>query len=62
MKKNMGTADRLFRLAIGLLLLSLGIWQGSWVLAVAALFCFYEAAASWCVLYQILGKNTCSLK
>jgi len=61
MKKNIGLLDRGIRLAIGLILLFLAWWLSSWILLFFALFSFYEAAASWCVLYQILGKNSCPL-
>jgi hypothetical protein len=62
MKKNIGTADRLLRLFIAIVLLFLAYWKGSWVLLIAGLFVLFEAAFSWCVLYQILGKNSCPLK
>lgn len=62
MKKNIGTTDRLIRFGIGVLLLLLAWWFSSWILLAAALFTFYEAAASWCVMYQLLGKSSCELK
>lgn len=61
MKKNIGTTDRLIRLAIAILLLALAWWFGSWIMLAASLFVFYEALASWCVLYQILGKSSCPI-
>ena len=61
MKKNIGTTDRLIRLAIAVLLLALAWWIDSWILLAASLFTFYEALAGWCVLYQLLGKNSCSI-
>ena len=62
MRKNIGTTDRILRLVLAIILLALAWWWGSWILLAASLFTFYEAAASWCVLYQILGKNSCPLK
>jgi predicted anti-sigma-YlaC factor YlaD len=59
MKKNIGTADRLLRLAIAVILLLFAWWQSSWIALVFSLFTFYEALAGWCVLYQLLGKNSC---
>lgn len=59
MKKNIGTQDRLIRLALAFLLLVLAWWLSSWILLAVSLFVFYEAAASWCVLYQFLGKSSC---
>jgi hypothetical protein len=61
MKKNIGTTDRILRLMIGIVLLALAWWQSSWLLLAFALFTFYEALASWCILYQLLGKNSCPI-
>ena len=61
-KKNIGTADRFLRLSIAILLLALAYFKGSWILLLAGLFVLFEAAFSWCVLYQILGKSSCPLK
>lgn len=61
MKKNIGTTDRIIRLLIGIALLALAWWQGSWILLAFALFTFYEALASWCVLYALFGKNSCPI-
>ena len=58
--KNIGTLDRLLRVAIGLGLL---IWAitTSWspVLLFFSGFAFFEAIFSWCGLYAALGKKTC---
>jgi hypothetical protein len=59
MKKNIGTEDRLLRLAIAIALFILAYWKGSWILLLAGAFVFYEALFSWCLLYQLLGKNSC---
>ncbi|OJV09472.1 MAG: hypothetical protein BGO14_02890 [Chlamydiales bacterium 38-26] len=61
MKKNIGTSDRILRLTIALIFFGLALWQKSWILALVGLFTLYEAAASWCVLYQLIGKNTCPI-
>lgn len=61
MKKNIGTTDRLIRLAIGLVFLFVAWWESSWIALIIALFTFYEAAASWCILYQFLGKSSCPI-
>ncbi|KIA78209.1 MULTISPECIES: YgaP family membrane protein [Parachlamydia] len=60
-KKNIGTTDRLLRLSFGVVLLALAWWWSSWILLACALFCFYEALASWCVYYQLIGKNSCPI-
>lgn len=61
MKKNIGLKDRLLRFSLALVLFGLAIWFQSWVLAIFGLFTLYEALASWCVLYQLIGKNTCPI-
>jgi len=59
LKKNIGTSGRIIRASLGFFLLLLAWWFGSWILFGFAIFSFYEALASWCVIYQILGKNSC---
>jgi hypothetical protein len=61
-KKNIGTADRLLRLGLAFALLLYAWWQSSWIALGFSLFTFYEALSSWCILYQLLGKNSCSIK
>jgi divalent metal cation (Fe/Co/Zn/Cd) transporter len=61
MKKNIGVFDRAIRLAIAILLFILAYVYQSWILLAAALFTLFEALASWCVLYQLLGKNSCPI-
>jgi hypothetical protein len=63
MKKNLGTRDRIYRLefavffGIGAFLAGAGALRI--VLGLASLACVYEALASWCIVYALLGKNTC---
>jgi Protein of unknown function (DUF2892) len=61
MKKNIGTTDRLIRFIIALALFAYAWWEKSWIAFGLGLFTLYEAMASWCILYQILGKNSCPL-
>lgn len=65
MKPNIGTADRILRLVFAILLAGLAIQADStlWrvVFALGSLFCVYQALTSWCVLYALMGKNTCPL-
>ena len=61
MKRNMGNTDRIIRLILAVLLLIYAYNQASWLAFACSRFTFYEATASWCVLYQLLGKNTCPL-
>lgn len=61
MQKNIGPADRVIRALIGLFFL-MGAWvYSSWILLAVALFCFYEAIASWCLMYQLMGKSSCPI-
>lgn len=61
MKKNIGTADRLIRLSLGIAFFAYAYWQSSWIALIFALFTFYEALAGWCLLYQLLGKSSCPI-
>lgn len=58
MNKNIGDTDRLVRVVLGIVLLILSYYYGSLILFIIALFLFFEAWKRWCVLYQLLGKNT----
>jgi branched-subunit amino acid transport protein AzlD len=61
-KKNIGNAGRLLRLAIAVLLFIYAYFAKSWVAFGFGIFTLFEALASWCILYQILGKNSCPRK
>jgi hypothetical protein len=60
MKKNIGPKDRRLRFTIALLLFGAAYWKMSWILFAAGLFVLFEAVFSWCIVYQLLGKNSCS--
>lgn len=62
MKKNIGTKDRLIRLALAIALLLFAFIEKSWIALAASAFVFYEAIAGWCLFYQMIGKNTCPTK
>jgi hypothetical protein len=58
-EKNVGSADRLLRIVVGLVLLSL-VFVGpqtpwGWI----GLVLLGTAAMSWCPLYRVIGINTC---
>ncbi|WP_213105004.1 YgaP family membrane protein [Candidatus Protochlamydia amoebophila] len=61
MPKNIGIVDRLVRLFLAFTFLFLAWWESSWIILVFSLFIFYEAVASWCLFYQLIGKNTCPI-
>ena len=60
--KNIGKKDRLIRLGIAILLLGYAYWKSSWIALGGAVFVFLEAAMSWCIFYQLIGKNSCPRK
>ena len=62
MKPNIGTRDRIIRLIIGVVLISIAVIYKSTFMALGGLFSIYEAFSSWCVFYQLLGKNTCPIE
>ena len=69
-------AERLFKLCtliwkkhrwelfciITLALLIYAYFQVSWIALGFALFIFFEVLMSWCLFFQILGKNSCPIK
>ncbi|MCE2984097.1 MAG: DUF2892 domain-containing protein [Parachlamydia sp.] len=59
MKKNIGLNDRFIRLSIAIFLLLIAVYQTSWVFFFAGLFVLFEATFSWCLFYQMIGKNSC---
>lgn len=62
MIKNLGFIDRLIRISIGILLIIFGWYTGSGMAILGGIFALYEGFASWCVVYQLLGINTCPVK
>lgn len=60
--KNIDTQGRILRAALGVGLLLYAFFAHSWLALGFALFTFYEALASWCIVYQLLGKNSCPNK
>lgn len=61
-KPNLGARDRLIRSFITVGLAMLAIWLNSWLIALITLLALFESMTSWCIIYQILGKNSCSMK
>ncbi|MGL5264527.1 MAG: YgaP family membrane protein, partial [Candidatus Rhabdochlamydia sp.] len=56
-----GSKDRFIRLGLALILIGCSIWKSSWILLFFGIFTLLEAFFSWCVLYQLLGKNSCPI-
>lgn len=61
LKKNIGKPDRLVRLFFAIVFLLAAYWFASWLLLIAAAFVFFEVFMSWCLWYQIIGKNSCPI-
>jgi len=61
MKKNIGTFDRLLRLAIALFLFAFAYYENSYLAFFGGIFVFWEALFSWCIFYQIIGKSSCPI-
>jgi hypothetical protein len=61
--KNIGTGDRIVRIALAgaLLLLAFLIDMEiiEYVVLAAGLFTFMQGVFGWCALYALLGVNTC---
>lgn len=66
MKKNIGTADRVFRLILALALFIAAIFIPlmifKLVFILLGIFCIYEAVFSWCLFYKMIGRNTCPIE
>jgi hypothetical protein len=62
LSKNINFSDRLIRLIIALFLLVIAYFWANWIIFGAALFVLFESLVGWCVVYQIFGKNSCSIK
>lgn len=64
MKQNEGTLDRVIRLIIGLLIVSLWfVLSGSMrFLALIGFIPLLTAALGWCPLYTLFGLSTCPVK
>ncbi|NTU98360.1 MAG: DUF2892 domain-containing protein [Chlorobiaceae bacterium] len=59
MEKNMGNTDRIIRIVIGLVVITLGIVYQSWLGAIG-LIPLVTAGIGFCPLYKIIGFKSCS--
>lgn len=58
MKKNIGSADRVVRIILGLVIIGLGIIYQSWWGAIGAVP-LATALMGWCPAYAPFGISTC---
>ena len=61
MKRNVGRADRIARIIIGLAILGAGYYFECW-LGLIGIVPILTAAINWCPLYMPFGINTCRSK
>ncbi len=64
LQKNIGTVDRLIRLGFAILFFIIAWWlYNGWsiLFLIAGAFTLFEAVASWCVYYSLIGKSTCPI-
>lgn len=66
MKKNIGTGDRMFRLLLGIVVFVGSFFVGEPILKIiliaVGIFSCYEALVGWCLVYRLLGRNTCPIE
>ena len=62
MKSNVGSIDRLLRIAIGLALIGLSVTGTIGVWGWLGLVLVATGAIGWCPPYALFGWNTCALK
>jgi hypothetical protein len=66
MKKNIGTKDRLARLALAIILFTVSFFvdneTAKIVLIIISIIALIQSVIGWCGLYAILGKSTCPVK
>ena len=58
MKTNVGTTDRIIRLIIGIILVTVGIFFKSWIIVLVGVLALLTGIVGWCYLYVPFGINT----
>lgn len=61
MKKNIGSADRIARIILGLVIIAIGLVYQSWWGMIGIIFLF-TALINFCPLYLPFGISTCKTK
>ncbi len=57
MKKNVGSADKIIRIILGLIIIAYGIYNQSW-LGLVGIVPLFTAFISWCPAYSLIGVST----
>lgn len=61
MTANVGSADKIIRIVVGLGLIGWGIYAKNWLGAIG-IIPLATAMLNWCPLYTVCGANTCGTK
>jgi hypothetical protein len=61
MAKNVGGADKILRIVVGLVIVAWGVYAQNWWGAIG-LVPLLTGLINWCPAYTILGLNTCKTK
>lgn len=61
MTTNIGSADKIIRIVVGLVLIGWGVYAKSWWGAIGVIP-LVTALLNWCPMYNICGANTCAPK
>jgi predicted RND superfamily exporter protein len=61
MKQNVGSADKLIRIILGIVILALGFIFKSWW-GIIGIIPLLTGLVGWCGLYTLLGISTCKIK
>jgi len=61
MKHNVGTADKIIRIILGIALIGWGVSAGNWLGAIG-IIPLATALMGFCPLYPLVGVNTCGSK
>lgn len=60
MKTNVGNAERIFRIVLGIFLMSLVFWGPTNTWFLLGIVPVATGFSGWCPLYSMLGINTCN--
>lgn len=61
MTKNVGSADKIIRIILGLLIFAVAIYYQSWW-GLLGLIPLFTATINWCPVYLPFGISTCKVK
>jgi hypothetical protein len=58
MKQNIGTADRIIRIIVGIIVAVVAVMYNLWWLWIFVVVLLGTAVTGWCGLYRLLGIST----